>query len=262
MSTAAPLGRTSRRVLPIHVKRLAVTLAAAGLSVGATALPSSAAEPVSCVHREYSITGAKVTPKVLSVGVKKTKTVTYSTGTFVNCDITSVTGKAEDPSGTRTVQLRWTGSDLDRDYWRGNLAIKPSSLDNSDAGAWATSFTSVGTEGETVTTGDVRVVRAARMSLNATPEPVKKGKTITVRGKLERANWDRLRYYGYGQRQVDLLFRTPSGSYHKVKTVTTASDGSIKTTVKAAEDGIFAFSFAGSSTTGSARSTGDSVDVR
>jgi len=106
--------------------------------------------------------------------------------------------------------------------------------------AWATSFTSVGTAGETVDTGDVRVVRAARLSLNATPEPVKKGRTLTVRGKLERASWARLRYSGYSNRQVDLLFRAPGGSYQRVKTVTTASDGSLRTTVKAAQDGAVA----------------------
>ncbi|MFD9910409.1 calcium-binding protein, partial [Streptomyces sp. NPDC059063] len=43
----------------------------------------------------------------------------------------------------------------------------------------------------------VSVKRAARLTVNASPEPVRKGKAITVAGALTRANWDTHKYAGY-----------------------------------------------------------------
>jgi len=251
-----------------RARRIAAAVVAIGLGPSVAAAPAHAATPnhasgiPSCVQREYSIAGHSITPRTLSVGISKSKTLSYKAITFTNCDITSVTGRAMAPSGTKAVKMAFTGSDLDYDYWSGPLRIALKSLTNSDAGTWTTTMTSVGTEGEVMNSGKVRVLRASRVSINATPEPVAKGETITVRGKLERASWNTLKYYGYGNRKVDLLFRPNGGTDQKIKTVTTAGDGSLRTTVTAAKDGVFTFTFAGSSNTGAGRSTGDSVDVR
>ncbi|KUF19744.1 hypothetical protein [Streptomyces silvensis] len=110
---------------------------------------------------------------------------------------------------------------------------------------------------------DVRLQRAARLTVNASPEPVKKGRTITVAGALTRANWDTHKYAGYTQQSVKLQFKKKGASaYTTVKTVKTDRKGNLKTTVKASVDGTFRYVFAGTSTTPAVTSSGDAVDVR
>ncbi|WP_413758531.1 hypothetical protein [Streptomyces sp. MMBL 11-3] len=110
----------------------------------------------------------------------------------------------------------------------------------------------------------VSVLRDAKLTANAAPEPVAKGKTLTVTGKLTRANWEAAGgYLGYSAQPVKLQFRKKGTStYTTVKTVTTDGSGSLKTTVKASTDGYWRYSFAASSTTASVNATGDYVDVR
>ncbi|MFC9843999.1 hypothetical protein ACFWFF_16735 [Streptomyces sp. NPDC060223] len=110
----------------------------------------------------------------------------------------------------------------------------------------------------------VPVVRDATLTANAAPEPVAKGKTLTITGKLSRADWETLGgYHGYAGQKVNLQFRKKGTSTYKtVKTVTTSSSGSLKTTVKASADGYWRYTFAGSSTTAPVTSSGDYVDVR
>jgi hypothetical protein len=100
------------------------------------------------------------------------------------------------------------------------------------------------------------------VTTNATPEPVLKGKTIIVKGKLTRADWNALKYRGYGTRKVQLQWRSPNGSYGVVKTVTSAANGDLKTTVKAAKDECFRFVSKGSTSTAPVTSNGDCIDVR
>ncbi|GGS04427.1 hypothetical protein GCM10010252_48790 [Streptomyces aureoverticillatus] len=110
---------------------------------------------------------------------------------------------------------------------------------------------------------DIRIQRAARLTVNASPEPVKKGKTITVSGALTRANWDTKKYAGYTQQPVKLQFKKKgAASYTTVKTVKSDSRGNLKTTVKASVDGTFRYVFAGTSTTPAVTSAGDAIDVR
>ncbi|MFH9612042.1 calcium-binding protein [Streptomyces sp. NPDC017448] len=108
-----------------------------------------------------------------------------------------------------------------------------------------------------------RVQRFSKLTVNASPEPVKKGKTITVTGKLTRANWDTGTYKGYTNQPVKLQFKKKGAtSYTTVKTVKTSSTGTLKTTVKAAADGYWRYSFAGTSTTPAVSATGDYLDVK
>ena len=111
--------------------------------------------------------------------------------------------------------------------------------------------------------GKVKIQRAAKLTVNASPEPVKKGKTITVTGKLTRADWERGTYTGYVSQPAKLQFRAKSSStYTTVKTVTTGKGGALTTTVKAAQDGYFRYVFAGTATTGAATAAGDFIDVK
>ncbi|MFK4099788.1 DUF5707 domain-containing protein [Streptomyces sp. NPDC019531] len=108
-----------------------------------------------------------------------------------------------------------------------------------------------------------RVQRLSKLTVNAAPEPVKKGKTITVTGKLTRANWETNKYAGYSTQPVKLQFRKKNSStYTTVKTVKTNTKGDLKTTVKATVDGFFRWSFAGTSTTPAVNAAGDFIDVR
>ncbi|MEV0223101.1 calcium-binding protein [Streptomyces sp. NPDC050704] len=108
-----------------------------------------------------------------------------------------------------------------------------------------------------------KVQRLSRLTTNAAPEPVKKGKIITVTGLLSRANWDTGKYMGYTQQKVTLQYRKKTAStYTDVKTVTSSSTGALKTTVTASADGYFRYKFAGTSTTPAVTSTSDFVDVQ
>ncbi|GAA2457748.1 hypothetical protein GCM10010433_69700 [Streptomyces pulveraceus] len=108
-----------------------------------------------------------------------------------------------------------------------------------------------------------KVQRYSKLTVNASPEPVKKGKTITVTGKLSRANWEDNKYHGYTNQSVKLQFRKKgSNTYTTVKTIKSNSTGNLKTTVTATTDGYFRYSFAGTATTPAVNAAGDFVDVR
>ncbi|MGW3669195.1 hypothetical protein [Streptomyces sp. NPDC005141] len=109
-----------------------------------------------------------------------------------------------------------------------------------------------------------KLQRYSRLTVNASPEPVKKGKTITVTGLLSRANWDTHKYAGYTVQPVGLQFRKKSSSTYTstLKTVKSDSKGNLKTTTTATVDGYFRYNFAGTSTTPAVKATGDYVDVQ
>ncbi|MFC8342708.1 calcium-binding protein [Streptomyces sp. NPDC057280] len=142
----------------------------------------------------------------------------------------------------------------------------PVDLANANAGTWSVDALVDAVDGDSVFApgaGSFALKRAARLTVDAAPEPVVKGARITVTGKLVRANWDTYRYAGYAGRAVKLQFR-PKGSstYTTVATVNTSSTGTLRTTVKAVKDGYWRWNFPGSSTTGPAKAAGDYVDVR
>ncbi|MFD5876069.1 hypothetical protein [Streptomyces sp. NPDC060322] len=111
--------------------------------------------------------------------------------------------------------------------------------------------------------GGVKVKRWAKVTVNASPEPVVKGRTITVTGSLTRADWVKHTYTGYAGKSVSLQFRKAGSSvYSTVRTATSSSTGALKTTVTASADGYWRWSFGGSSTSGTATAAGDYVDVR
>ncbi|MEU0038783.1 MULTISPECIES: DUF5707 domain-containing protein [unclassified Streptomyces] len=107
------------------------------------------------------------------------------------------------------------------------------------------------------------IQRASKLTVNAAPEPVKKGKTITVTGALTRASWQTGKYPGYTGQPVKLQFKKKGAStYTTVKTVKTTTGGALKTTVTASVDGTYRYSFAGTTTTPGVSATGDYVDVQ
>jgi hypothetical protein len=142
----------------------------------------------------------------------------------------------------------------------------PVDLANANAGTWSVDALVDTNDGDSVFApgvGSFGLKRAARLTVNASPEPVAKGARITVTGKLVRANWDTYRYAGYTGQAVKLQFRPKdSSTYTTVATVKTSNTGTLRTTVKAVKDGYWRWNFTGTTTTGPAKATGDYVDVR
>ncbi|HST86579.1 MAG TPA: hypothetical protein VLL08_32880 [Kineosporiaceae bacterium] len=148
--------------------------------------------------------------------------------------------------------------------WAGKL------VDAASAGAWGVEDPD-DTDEDSVTpaqaTLPLTLQRRATFgtSFGAAPEPVKKGKKITLTGKLSRINWNgakTLKYVGWaGKAQVQ--FKAAGASdYVTVKTVKASSKGKISTTVKATKTGTWRLFFAGLSTTAPATSGTDAVKVK
>ena len=137
---------------------------------------------------------------------------------------------------------------------------------NSEAGAWKVGAQVFfkGGGGDTDDEGLTSYVkRNSRLTVNAAPEPVSKGKTITVTGKVTRANWETRKYASYGGRHVSLQFK-PAGtaSYTTVKKVYANGSGDLRTTVKASRTGTWRWVYYGNTTTGPSTSSGDNVVVK
>ncbi|MFD8815118.1 hypothetical protein ACFV23_27410 [Streptomyces sp. NPDC059627] len=139
-------------------------------------------------------------------------------------------------------------------------------LDNSEAGSWSVGAVAADADSNVKWVGGLgttKVLRATKLTVNATPEPVKKGKTVTVTGSLTRASWDTHKYGAYGSQSVKLQFRKKSSStYTTLKTIKSSSTGALKTTTTASVDGYYRYSFAGTSTSPAVSATGDYVDVQ
>lgn len=98
-------------------------------------------------------------------------------------------------------------------------------------------------------------------SFNASPEPVRKGGNITLKGRLLIADWEEDRYAVAAYRTVHVQFRSPNGSFSSVKTVQTNKDGWVTTTVPAKTTGVWRLDYRGNSAAGPVSTQGDSVQV-
>lgn len=139
-------------------------------------------------------------------------------------------------------------------------------LRNADVGLWKTGGLADivnGTYDADMNAVTALVRRSSRVTVNASPEPVVKGMTITVTGKITRANWNTHAYAGYADRSVKLQFRAQgSNTWATVKTVTSGAKGRVKATMTASTDGYWRWVYSGNYTTGASRSGADLVDVQ
>ncbi|WP_153813728.1 DUF5707 domain-containing protein [Streptomyces sp. SUK 48] len=194
------------------------------------------------------------------------------------------------PSGIATADaMLWHGTSLDSDADAALYTDSDATCDNWSAtsatckititatpgtdlydsalnGKWNVAVLAVANNNDYVETDVYKnrwVKRAAGFSgFNAAPEPVSKGRTITVSGTLNRASWSYMKYYGYGSQSVQLQFKPANSStYSTVKTIKSSSTGYLKTTVTASVDGTWRFHYAGNSTS-SVADAYDYVDVR
>ncbi|CAM5739987.1 calcium-binding protein [Streptomyces microflavus] len=212
--------------------------------------------------------------KPIVVGTKSKQTISYSMKVTHESGVGGAAafiwvGKDIDKSfgfGPNAKSVSCAASSATLSHCKGTITLDPALMINSDAASWHVGVSAIANDGTELDHNSLawaKVQRFSKLTVNASPEPVKKGKTLTVTGKLTRANWDSATYKGYATQPVKLQFKKKGAkSYTTVKTVKTSSTGTLKTTVKAAVDGYWRYSFAGTSTTPAVSAPGDYVDVK
>ncbi|WP_282702636.1 DUF5707 domain-containing protein [Streptomyces sp. CC219B] len=249
----------------------------------------SAAERFGASSAKSAFSTAAAAPTVSKVTVNAGKNLVFGT-TTVKTFTVSLTATHESGIADAYIDL-WHGTDVETDidgYFEPNeeaatctassattstckLTITASTYDhlvkNSLAGKWNVTAAVLANDGE-IYWNDYytthKVQRLSKLTVNATPEPVKKGGTLTVTGKLTRANWETLKYSGLPSGQsVTLQFRKKdTTAYNNVKGIKTATGGALKTTTTANYDGYWRFKYAGITSTAAVNATGDYVDVQ
>ncbi|WP_338684348.1 hypothetical protein QD712_28625 [Streptomyces acidiscabies] len=140
---------------------------------------------------------------------------------------------------------------------------------NSFAGTWRVAAWAESTDRKSYT--DLHAAASAAIqhdttltTTDATPEPIAKGRTLTITGRLSAANWETTGGYpGYAGVKATLQFRkNGTSAYTTVKTVTTDRAGTLKTTVRASADGFWRYVFPGSPNAAPTTAAQDYVDVR
>lgn len=256
--------------------RVSAAVVTGALAFSALAVPAAQAAPAA---EAVKLTNIKVNggkDVVVGTTAKKTFTVTFtashSSGIYPDANITVDRGNAS--TGNILLPEEWgTGADACKSVsastsnCKATFVVEPYyDLDNVDAATWKTSVLVQSMDGPDVDSDNIkswRLQRFSKLTTNASPEPIKKGKTLTVTGALTRANWDTDKYAGYSSQSVKLQYqKRGSTAWSTVKTIKSDSRGNLKTTVKATADGSFRYSFAGTSTTPAVNSGADYVDVR
>lgn len=166
------------------------------------------------------------------------------------------------------VQCVASATDATTSTCTGTFTVDPAVefADNTPAGTWYVSAWVDAKDGDYFTSdqaGSFAMQRLSKLTVDAAPEPVEKGKPLTVTGALTRANWETGVYAGYTDQPAQLQFRKrDSDTYTTLKAVNTGSRGALEATVTATEDGWYRWTFAGTSTTPPATAGGDFIDVR
>ncbi|MDQ0991528.1 hypothetical protein [Streptomyces sp. V3I7] len=275
--------------------RIRATVAAVSGALALSALAVPAAQAAGETGTPYTMSSVSFSnfqiAKAIKVGTTNEVSTTYSytlthgsdvdvTAPDFYSDAILYRGSLEDPSktlegddfATCTVVTSTTAT------CTGTIDVYPGDeLTNSDPGTWTAAAEAYAFNGQDQQNPDMSKVgfkdqgglattllqRYSKLTVNAGPEPVAKGKTLTATGKLTRANWDTHAYAGYTQQSVKLQFeKAGTTTYTTIKTVTSDSYGNVKATTTANYDGYWRFSFAGTSTTPAVNSSADYVDVQ
>lgn len=267
--------------------RALVVVASGALALSALAVPAAQAAPSAAPNVTFSNVKVNAGKAVVvgpsaKVTVNATYTVTkpasLSASSFDSGPLlyrgSTLTAYAEiiggDGPGTCTAASTTVLKCTAKIQFRPTASADFDDLTNSQAGTWKVGALAVRKGASSAgdftwqsNLGAVNVQRQAQLTTDAAPEPVKKGKTLTVTGKLSRANWDTNKYAGYAAQPVKLQFRKKgSTTYTTLKTVKTSSTGVLKTTVTASADGYYRYTFAGTTTTPAVSAAGDFVDVQ
>lgn len=241
--------------------------------VAATALPASAA---TCTA---PTTTTRVAPRTVVVDTAGTNGFDVVVTVQNNgCAIGAVTARVTSPTkGTADLTLTAGPGDATTTLYLGGLDLTAAELDDADAGTWkvrtATAWGAdapaleAGSEEAVEGSGKVSVLADADLSADATSGALKKGKiskgkALAVKGTLSRARWEAGTSTGYAKQRVEVQFRTPNGTYKKVKNVTTKAGGHYSAAFRATKDGCYRVVFRGSKTVAQVTSAGECIDVR
>jgi hypothetical protein len=217
------------------------------------------------------------TPRIEDVVVNEGKNVVLGDPTQPHQIPVTVTAQAR--AGTETVNVAlWHGKSFDA----ADAYLLPSDSDcvkvnattttctevlevsyhdwaNSYAGTWHVDAYAMSTSTSHETTdatryANVKVLRESSLSLRASMEQVKDGGVLFT-GTLGRADWETGQSAGYAGVTARLQFRG-EGSRHftTVRTVRSASTGSLQASVKPERNGYWCWSYSGDSSTAAATS--------
>ncbi|WP_369235197.1 calcium-binding protein [Streptomyces sp. R21] len=252
--------------------RATVAVASGALALSAFAVPAAQATGSDGGSGDTRITKVVVDgDNKASVGVSDPKTIKVSVTATDDSGIAGAEAFSMVGPGygfLETGKPVCTASSATTSTCTASVLVDPKTdyLSNASAGTWYVDAWIDANDGDYIwkeKAGSFNFQRASKLTVNASPEPVTKGRTLTVTGKLSRANWETLSYKGYTNQSVKLQFRKAGTStYSTVKTITSNSTGDLKTTTTANYDGYWRFSFAGTTTTPAVSATGDYVDVR
>ncbi|MHA5047257.1 calcium-binding protein [Streptomyces sp. SD15] len=246
------------------------------LALSAFAVPAAQADEVEgdTTISNVVVNGGK--PVVVGATTKKTITVSFTVkdgsgvdwaqailyhGTDIESSDSGAVANGSSGRATCTVVNATTST------CKSTFDLTPgSNLINSVAGGWKVWAIAAGKDADYVQKDNAKSFLAQRLSkltVNASPEPVKKGKTITVTGALTRANWESGKYAGLSGQSVKLQFKKKgTTTYTTVKTIKSTTGGALKTTVTASVDGNYRYSYAGIASTPAVSAVGDAIDVQ
>ncbi|MFJ8085955.1 hypothetical protein ACIQ6Y_35930 [Streptomyces sp. NPDC096205] len=265
-----------------RLSRAATVLTAAGTALASTLLMAPGAHAADSDITFSDVVINKGKPIVLGTGAEIEVPMTYTLKTKVRLDswqVSAYRGTYGQNSYHLAIgTIRWNCSQSSAGGYTfydcdESLQVDPDMLPggrklvNSDATVWKTAGLGIKVGGgydDDLLSYTTRLKRASVIEgADAGPEPVTKGKPITIKGTLKRANWNTHRYDVYGGQKAVLQFKAAgTTAWTYVKTVTTSTTGALKTTVTAAKDGTWRWYYAGNSVTGAKATTGDYVDVR
>jgi hypothetical protein len=244
----------------------------AGMAIPALAAqPASAATLGSCGSPHL----VRTTAPAVKVGVTYQRTLTYTAYLDDACLSHGVRSQGVAVEIGRGdygdfQEARYVGTSGGYQVWRATFGFDPRAgifssqwLSNDMAGAWASRVTVMDAKGQpSVLRGTgFRLQRFSTIKGTNAAEPTRAGTPQLVVGQLQRASWDDNHYHGHTGQLVDLQFRTMTGSYRTIKTVTSGTNGSLRATVTARVDGCYRWSYRGTTTTPAVTATGDCVDV-
>ena len=100
-------------------------------------------------------------------------------------------------------------------------------------------------------------------TMNASPEPVKKGGTVSIVARMVVVDWDAdpQAYVPFAGHHVAVQFRTDTGTYSTVKNVVTDSNGWIHTTSTQSVTGLWRVNYLGTTVYSPGTINGDHVVV-
>jgi hypothetical protein len=247
------------------VKKIVSLAAATAVALTGLAVSTpNVAHAASCEPRSEIVSGKMNAAIVLGPTAPKNSTFTMVVTSCFDYVLASASFYRSSTYGFDYADMEEVAHSGNTYTFKGTTRWDPRDLYNTQAGTWLSESTVYSETNDEEYTSNFYVQRYAYLTTNATPEPVMKGKTLTITGSLKRANWETRAYTGYGAQTVALQYRSKNSTVYKnVKTVKTDSKGTLRTTVKAGADGYYRYQYTANPTsTSEATSVGDFVDVR